>query len=65
MDGLFEMTSLIGNIVEKDNEPVIHAHINIADTKRNVYGGHLIKAIVWTTAEIIIQNTNSIDASTK
>jgi predicted DNA-binding protein with PD1-like motif len=55
MNGLFEMTSLIGNIIEKDNEPVIHAHINITDTKRNVYGGHLIKATVWATAEIFIE----------
>lgn len=54
--GQFEMTSLMGNIIEKDGELIIHAHITFADCKtKKVFGGHLSKAVVWATAEIIIQ----------
>jgi predicted DNA-binding protein with PD1-like motif len=55
LKGEFEMISLIGNISYIDKKPVIHAHINLIDNSAASFGGHLIKARVWATAEIFIQ----------
>ncbi len=49
-----EITSLIGNISQKDGEPYLHLHINVADGKQNVYGGHLNECIISATCELFI-----------
>ncbi len=36
-----------------------HIHISASDNKGNVYGGHLKKAIINTTAEIVITNLDN------
>ena len=50
-----EVTSLLGNIAILDSEPFIHAHINVSDKNFNVYGGHLKKAIVGATLEVVVE----------
>ena len=42
MEEPLEITSCIGNIVEKDGEVKVHAHINITDSKLRCYGEHLL-----------------------
>lgn len=37
--GEAEITSLLGNITEKNGEPYIHLHINAADENLNTFGG--------------------------
>jgi predicted DNA-binding protein with PD1-like motif len=53
-EGMFEITSLIGNLSIKDNEPYLHMHINFSDEENKVYGGHLVKCVIALTAEIFI-----------
>lgn len=48
-----EITSCIGNISILEDKIFIHAHINFADEKGNVRGGHLYKGKVFA-AEIAI-----------
>jgi len=48
-----EITSCTGNISILDNKIFIHAHINFADEKGNVRGGHLFKGEIFA-AEIAI-----------
>lgn len=53
-NGMFEITSLIGNVTQKDNEVYLHIHINFGDENGNVKGGHLVKANISATSEIIV-----------
>lgn len=56
--GDFEIVSLCGNISTLDSQPYLHLHMSISDNKFYTYGGHLNKAVVSSTAEIIIQIIN-------
>jgi predicted DNA-binding protein with PD1-like motif len=54
--GPFELLSLEGNIfpAENEGEPIIHLHVMLGSTSGNMRGGHLFKATVFTTTEIVI-----------
>ena len=54
--GPFELLTLEGNFFpsQEDGEPVIHLHAILGTSSGSVSGGHLLKATVFTTAEIII-----------
>lgn len=52
--GDLEVTSLLGNISSLDVKPFIHAHVNISDEGFNCFGGHLKKALVSGTLEVIV-----------
>jgi len=54
--GPFELLSLEGNFFpsQEDGEPVIHVHAILGTTSGSVSGGHLLKATVFTTAEILL-----------
>ena len=53
-EGMFEITSLVGNISRKENEPYLHLHINFSDETNITKGGHLVKSIISATGEIVI-----------
>ncbi len=53
--GMFEITSLVGNVTTKDDEVYLHLHINFGDEEGNVKGGHLVQAKVSATSEIILR----------
>lgn len=52
--GSMEITSLTGNISEKDAEIYLHLHVNLSDSELRAFGGHLSKGTVGATGEIII-----------
>ena len=52
--GDFEIASLTGSINTMDDEFYTHIHMSAGDEKGNVFGGHLIKAIVSATCEMFI-----------
>jgi predicted DNA-binding protein with PD1-like motif len=54
--GPFELLSLEGNLFPSDSEeePIVHLHVMLGSPSGSVKGGHLIKATVFTTTEIII-----------
>jgi uncharacterized protein len=52
--GEFEIASLNGNISILDGEIWPHIHIVLSDTDYHCFGGHLEKAIVGVTCEIVI-----------
>lgn len=54
-EGEFEITSLIGNITQKEGEFYLHLHINACDEKGKTYAGHLNDAIIGVTCELHIQ----------
>jgi predicted DNA-binding protein with PD1-like motif len=49
-----EITSLIGNIALMDGKPVVHVHINVADSAGASHGGHLLEMIVGPTLEVFV-----------
>lgn len=54
-EGMFEITSLVGNVTRKDGEVYLHIHINFGDENGIVRGGHLVQAKISATSEIIVR----------
>lgn len=54
-DGEMELTSLIGNVTEKDGKVYLHLHANFAKDSGQVVGGHLNEAVISGTGEIFIR----------
>ncbi|AUV68126.1 MAG: PPC domain-containing DNA-binding protein [Staphylococcus haemolyticus] len=53
-----ELTSLLGNISHIDDKPFAHLHGTFGTRDFQTLSGHLTKAVVSATAEIVIQMTN-------
>ena len=49
-----EITALIGTITEMNGKPYIHLHLTAADEKGHAFGGHLNKAVISATCEMVI-----------
>ncbi|WP_308654924.1 DNA-binding protein [uncultured Anaerococcus sp.] len=52
--GIFEILAINGTITTKDDKYYPHLHISVADDKGNGLGGHLIKANISVTCEMVI-----------
>ena len=52
--GDFEIVSLTGTITTQRGRPYTHLHMAVSDLAGRCYGGHLNRAVVSATAEIII-----------
>ena len=50
-----ELTSLVGNISERDGEPFVHAHVTLSARDGKVTGGHLGEGTVVFAAEYVIE----------
>ncbi|MBA3036250.1 MAG: DNA-binding protein, partial [Desulfobacterium sp.] len=55
IDKLLEITQLVGNISLKDGNPMVHAHITLADKAGKTYGGHLAPGTVVFACEFILE----------
>lgn len=49
-----EVLSLIGDVATKDGEPAVHAHAVLGYRDGSTVGGHVQRAIVWPTLEVIV-----------
>ena len=49
-----EVLTLAGDIAEKDGEPQVHAHVAVAKRDGSAHGGHLMRARVRPTLEVIL-----------
>lgn len=58
LNGEMEITSLIGNISQKDGLPYLHLHINVCDSEMKIFGGHLNECYISATCELIVTPGN-------
>ena len=49
-----ELLSLIGNVADYEGEPRLHAHVVVGKRDGTTYGGHLLKAHVRPTLEVVV-----------
>lgn len=49
-----EVLSFMGNIVQKEAEPRLHAHVVVGKADGSAHGGHFLGGRVWPTLELIV-----------
>lgn len=54
ISGQVEVLSLLGDIAEQDGEPALHAHAVLGRRDGSTVGGHVKRAVVWPTLEVIV-----------
>lgn len=54
-EGDYEIVALNGNIAIQKGKNYLHLHIAVADSTHKCIGGHLNRAVVSATCEVIIQ----------
>lgn len=52
--GIYEIASLSGNVSTMDGEVYLHLHCALADEDCKTIGGHLNRAVVSATCELVI-----------
>ena len=52
-----EVLSLAGNIVLDRGAPKVHAHVVVGKSDGTAWGGHVLKAHVWPTLEVIVEES--------
>lgn len=57
--GFMEVTSLLGNVTEKDGKPFIHLHGNFGKRDLTLVAGHVIRARVFPTLEVVLEPTGN------
>lgn len=54
VDEQVELLSLIGDIALRGGEPVVHAHAVIGKKDGTAHGGHLLRALIRPTCELVL-----------
>ena len=63
MDRHLEITNLVGNVSLKNGEPIIHAHVTLADDAGHAFGGHLAPGAIVFACEFCVHVFDGPDLS--
>ena len=55
IDQSLEILNLVGNVSLKDGNPIVHAHITLADKTGKAYGGHLALGTMVFACEFMLE----------
>lgn len=50
-----ELLALVGTVTEMDGKPYLHLHATAGDEAGNALGGHLKRAVISATGEILVR----------
>ena len=59
-EGAFEIVSLTGTISTMNGEYYAHLHMSAGDDKGAVFGGHLNRAVISATCELVIDVVDGV-----
>lgn len=54
LDGILEVTSLLGNVALVEGKPFAHIHVTVSGPDMVAHAGHLVKGTCSATLELII-----------
>jgi predicted DNA-binding protein with PD1-like motif len=54
LDGIYEVTSLLGNIALVEGQPFAHIHVTVTGRDMLARGGHLVKGECSATLELVL-----------
>lgn len=54
LPGVLELVALSGNVTESNGKKISHLHVALSDEHYQMIGGHLAKATIGATAEIVV-----------
>jgi predicted DNA-binding protein with PD1-like motif len=55
IDQPMEIAKLSGNVSMRDGDPILHAHITLADAEGHAFGGHLAPGTTVFACEFILE----------
>ena len=58
LDQGLEITNLVGNVSLKDGQPMVHAHVTLADNAGRAFGGHLAQGTKVFACEFVLEVFN-------
>lgn len=58
-EGLFEVVSLTGNVMLKDEKPFVHVHGVFTGTDNMAFGGHIVEMRVGVVLEVVLTPLSS------
>src|SRR5205814_9350423 len=57
VDEQCEVLSLIGDVAEGQDGPIVHAHVVLGLSDGTTRGGHLLEGLVFPTLEVVVTET--------
>ena len=52
-----EVLSLVGDIAINKGKPKVHAHVVVGKSDASAYGGHILRAHIWPTLEVVLSQS--------
>jgi predicted DNA-binding protein with PD1-like motif len=56
-DGIFDLSTVAGNIIRRSGEAMPHVHAVFNDARYQTYSGHVIEATCYITIELFLSNS--------